>query len=232
MSPLAMKLLREAARHQGRDVHQAIQFVNELRRFPGDPTEVSVAWQELQTCGLIVVAVKPPEGVNWMGGGDHHYYITLRGREWLNSAGSPPAPEDPDGFLAALAGDDRLDPFVRTTVAEAVWAYGHQRPVSALVCLCAAAERMVRMVDNATSSPKQAQNISQVWESLEKRLVNERKRPHVVVFLSTTFTALRDSRNDVAHKGTIADLAQVRRFLLQYLDWHDAAATLRDHPLC
>lgn len=232
MSPLAMKLLREAARHQERGARDAIWFVNELRSFPGDPIGVSVAWQELQTCGLIVTAVKPPDGVNWLGGGEHHYYITERGREWLNSGGSAPPPEDPDRFLAALAADVRLDQFVRATVGEAVWAFAHQRPVSALVCLCAAAERMVRMVDDATSAPKQAQNISQVWESLEKRLVNERKRPHVVVFLSTTFTALRAARNDVAHKGTVADLAQVRRFLLQYLDWHDAAATLRDNPLC
>lgn len=232
MSPLAVRLLQEAARHQRRDGDHAVWFVNELRSFPGDPVEVSLAWQELQTCGLIVAAVKPPEGVNYVGGGDGHYFITPRGREWISAAGSAPGPEDSEGFLAALAKDPRLDPFVETTVAEAVWAFAHQRPVAALVCLCAAAERMVRLVDDATSAPKQAQNISQVWESLERRLFNERKRPHVVVFLATTFTAIRDARNDVAHRGTIADLGQVRRFLLQYLDWHDAAAMLRDQPLC
>lgn len=231
MSTLAFKILEDVARHQQGNPSRPVQFINEINKFPGDPIEVSLAWEELLACGLVVPRWKNPADVNG-GRACDSFYVTPRGHDWLKMGGAAPSPEDPEGFLAALRTDPKLDPFVATTVAEAVWAYAHQRPVSALVCMCAAAERMVRMVDDASHTPKQAQNISQVWESLEKRLVGERKRPHVVTFLATTFTAIRDARNDVAHKGTITDLVQVRRFLLQYLDWHEAAATLRDNPLC
>lgn len=229
MSPIAQQLLRHLAQVRGIDSVATIFIPNELNRFPGNPIEVSTAWQELQACGLVVIAVSGISGVSHYG---QHAYLTDRGRAWIRAGGAT-GPEDPDGFLTALsAADPDMEPFVKAVISEALWAHAHQRPVSALVCLCAAAERMVRAVDDKTSTPKQAQNISQVWESLEKRLANERKRPHVVTFLSTTFTAIRDARNDVAHKGTVADLLQVRRFILQYLDWHEAAAKLRDNPLC
>jgi len=209
---------------------------NFLLSWPGDHVEVSLAWQELQACGLVVMAAKPPPDTHFVGGGQGQVYVTARGHEWLASASSSPAPEDPDGFITALARDAKLDPFVRTTVSEAVWAYAQKRPVSALVCLAAAAEFMIRAVDDASPTAVKTFNISGVFESLDKRLgavfAKKTKPPHVATFLSTFSISLRDARNDVAHKGTITDLPQVRRFLLQYLDWHEAAAKLRDNPAC
>lgn len=231
MSPLASKLLADLVRHQRQDAHHPVFFRNELNRFDGDPVEVSLAWEELRACGLVVLAVKGNSN-----GYGHDVWITPRGHEWLKAASGSPAPEDPQGFLAALGKDAKLDAFVRTTLEEAVWAHAHARPVSALVCLAAATEFMIRAVDDATASPERAFNISTVFDSLDRRLdaafAKKGKPPQVVTFLSPFSIALRDARNKVAQRGTVADLSHVRRFLLQYLDWHEAAASLRDSPVC
>lgn len=235
MSPLAFKLLQELTRQQRQDPNYPIHFANEINRFQGDHIEVSLAWEQLLVCGLVVRRWKNPEGVNG-GSSQESFYITPRGHEWLKAAGSSPSPEDPEGFLAALGKDAKLDPFVRTTVEEAVWAHAHERSVSALVCLAAAVEFMIRTVDDATSKPEKAFNISAVFDSLDRRLdaafTKKGKPPHVASFLSPFSIALRDARNKVAHRGTVAEITHIRRFLLQYLDWHEAAAQLRDNPLC
>lgn len=228
MSPMSRRLLVALSQRQAQNTREAAFFVNDLSNFSGDAVEVSEAWEELQQAGLVVLAVK--------GGGHgygHYAYVTARGREWLGASSAAPYPEDSEGFLKALRTDPKLDPFVETVVAEALWAHEHRRPVSALVCLCAAAERMVRLVDDATQSPKPGATISSVYDSLDKRITGPaRKRADVIAFFATTFTALRDARNKAAHEAAITELPKVRRFLLQYLDWHEAAAKLRDNPAC
>lgn len=223
---LKRELLRKACEMQ--DQNGAFQHFALGSGIAADPVALSEVFGEMVLAGLFVVAVKDPPMRHRIRQSDF-YYVTTRGRAFLEHAEKVGVPEDTEGFLAFIKRDPELDPYVEAAVAEALWAYGYGRPIAAIMCLFAAMERMVKAVGEAAGIKVDRKSINDVFVALGKSMEKQAKTaPSVQTFLSTTFPAVRKARNDAAHHADAPDLDKVRVLLCQFVSWYEAAVVLRD----
>lgn len=105
MPPITQTLL-EALIASGGDkgASHPVFFINELRRFPGDPDEVTEAWSELLAARYIAEPVKFRDGMNVIDPAGKYFYVTARGLRWRADGYPPPAQDSPAVDRASGAG--------------------------------------------------------------------------------------------------------------------------------
>lgn len=96
MTPVARKLLEALVASGGdKGASHPVFFINELRRFPGDPDEVTEAWNELLAARYVAEPVKFRDGVNVIDPAGKYFYVTKAGLAWLADGDPHPVQDSP-----------------------------------------------------------------------------------------------------------------------------------------